>query len=127
MRASKIHLGALLFTGALLACATSDGMGMTGRGGSGFESVSSSERIDACAGALIALRGAAEELRVELDDTRGRKLVWREERNASSGRATHQVDWNPALEYLSIALSTVDAWISTDLTTAAWAHATPTS
>src|SRR6478735_12049537 len=50
MRASIIHLGAFLFAGALSACATSGGMGMTGRGGSGFESVSSPERIDACAG-----------------------------------------------------------------------------
>jgi hypothetical protein len=74
-------------------------MGMTGRGGSGFESVFPPERIDACAGALIALRGATEELRAELDETRGRKLVWRDERNTSPfGRATHQVDWNPALD-----------------------------
>ncbi len=111
----------------LSACATSGGMGLTGRGGSGFEGVSPPERIDACAGALIALRGATEELRAELDETRGRKLVWREERITTFGRATHQVDWNPALEYLAIALSEVDARISADLTTAASAHAAPTS
>jgi len=128
MRASIIRLGALLLAGALLACATSGGMGMTGRGGSGFEGVSPPERIDACAGALIALRGATEELRAELDETRGRKLVWREERNTSPfGRATHQVDWNPALEYLSNVLAEVDARISADLTIAASAHAAPTS
>jgi restriction endonuclease fold toxin 7 of polymorphic toxin system len=127
MRASIIRLGALLLAGALLACATSGGMGMTGRGGSGFESVSPPERIDACAGALIALRGATEELRTELDETRARKLVWRGEWNAISGRATHQVDWNPALEYLAVALGEVDARISVDLTTAASAHAVPTS
>jgi len=128
MQASIIRLGALLLAGALSACATSGGMGMTGRGGSGFESVSSPERIDACAGALIALRGATEELRAELDETRGRKLVWREERDTSVfGRTKHQVDWNPALEYLAIALAEVDARISADLTTAASAHAAPTS
>ena len=128
MRASIIRLGALLFAGALLACATSGGMGMTGRGGSGFEGVSSPEHIDACAGALIALRGATEELRAELDETRGRKLVWREERDTRVfGRAKHQVDWNPALEYLTSALAEVDARISADLTTAASAHAAPTS
>jgi len=103
-------------------------MGMSGRGGSGFESVSPPERIDACAGALMALRGATEELRAELDETRGRKLVWREERNSSPfGRATHQVDWNPALEYLSNVLAETDARISADLITAASAHAAPTS
>src|SRR5690349_9270628 len=86
-----IRLGALLLAGAISACVTSGGIGMTGRGGSGFQSVSLPERIDACAGALIALRGAAEELRAELDETRGRKLVWREgrdhlrARNAPSG------------------------------------------
>jgi hypothetical protein len=37
------------------------------------------------------------------------------------------VDWNPALEYLSIVLAEVDARISTDLTSAAAAHAAPTS
>src|ERR1043165_1804170 len=128
MRASIIRLGALLLAGALSAFATSGGMGMTGRGGSGFESGSPPERIDACAGALIALRGATEELRGELDETRGRKLVWREERNTSAfGHATHQVDWEPALEYLSNVLAEVDARISADLTTAASAHAAPTS
>jgi hypothetical protein len=128
MRASIIRLGALLLAGALSACATSSGMGMTGRGGSGFESVTPPERVDACAGALIALRGATEELRAELDETRGRKLVWREERDTSAfGRAAHQVDWNPALEYLSIVLAETDARISADLAAAASAHAAPTS
>ncbi len=36
-------------------------------GGFGFDTASSPERIDACAGALIALRGASEDLRAELD------------------------------------------------------------
>src|SRR3954468_11560765 len=117
MRVPATRLAVLLLLGALFACATLEG------GGVGFEASSSPERIDACAGALIALRGAADDLRAELDETRRRKLVWRGER----GGSTHQVDWNPALEYLATALDEVGGWISATLTAAASAHAAPSS
>src|SRR5213595_1376005 len=95
--------GAVLFVGALLACATPGALG-TGGAGFGLEAGSPPERIDACAGALIALRGASEDLRTELDETRRRKLVWRGERDTVFGSSKHQVDWNPALDHLATTL-----------------------
>ena len=76
------------------------------------------EQIDVCAGVLIGLRGTAEELREEIQATRSRNLVWSERRLDDS----HQVDWNPALDYLAKTTSEVDSWISGALALAASAH-----
>jgi restriction endonuclease fold toxin 7 of polymorphic toxin system len=122
-----LRSGSMMLLGALLACATPNATRLPVGGGFGFGSPSSPERIDACAGALIALRGAAGDLRADLDETRNRKLVWRGERNTLRGKAAHQVDWNPVLDYLAVVLDQVDGWISTALTTAASAHAAPSS
>jgi len=127
MRTPAFDLGALALLGTLLACATPGALGVAEGGGFGFEAASSRERIDACAGALIALRGATEELRTELHETRARKLVWREERSFTFGQKKHEVDWNPALDYLANPLDEVDGWISAALTTAASVHAAPSS
>src|SRR5262245_19762739 len=115
----------ILFAGVLLGCSTPSAVRPLAGGGFGFGPASSPERIDACAGALIALRGAAEDLRADLDETRRRKLVWRGERNTLRGRATHEVDWNPALDYLANVLDQVDGWLYSALDAAASAHAAP--
>lgn len=117
-----MRFGAWLLAGVLLACATPGG-----GGGLGSESASSAERIDACAGALIALRGASGDLRTELDETMGRKLVWQGQRGLPWSSSSHQVDWNPALEYLARILDEIDAWLSAALTAAASAHAAPSA
>jgi restriction endonuclease fold toxin 7 of polymorphic toxin system len=112
----------VLLVGALFACATPGG-------GGGFESEppASPERIDACAGALIALRGASWDLRAELDETKARKLVWQGHPGLPFGGSSHQVDWNPALEYLAHVLDEVDAWLSAALKAAATVHAAPST
>jgi len=97
----------------------------TGGASGVIASESQRERIDVYAGALIALKGASEDLRADLDEARRRRLVWQGERHTLAGKVQHQVDWNPALDSLSKILDEVNGWLDGSLNAAALAYAHP--
>jgi hypothetical protein len=74
---------------------------------------------DVWAGALIALRTTAGDLRFDVKRTRARDLVWSKRKLFGK----HTFDWNPALDHLAAVLDEdVDAWITKALSAAAAAH-----